>query len=139
MDLGAEIKNPKLSWGIFTALAVNLVLAAVATAVEGLSGLWVATLVIAIGLLVALGAANPSKSWFVYIIFGVVGASLVSAAFGTGGIILAGFAPAETFWVGFLGWFTGDLIVLSTISTVMLVCLTGRLKKTPVFVENWWS
>ncbi len=138
VDIGKDLKHPKELYLLLGVLVINLIVSAVATALV-LSILWIITLIITIGLLIAMYALNPSKSWLLYVIFGVFGAALVSALFGISGLVLAGFAPIEAFWVGVIGWFAGDLIVLSAIATPMMVSLTGRLKETSVFVEKWFS
>jgi len=138
VDIGKDLKRPKELYILLAVLVINLIISAVATALV-LTVLWAITLIIAIALLILMYGINPSKSWLIYVIFGVFGAALVSALFGISGIILVGFAPPEGFWVGVIGWFAGDLIVLSAIATPMMIALTGRIKETSVFVEGWFS
>ncbi|MHA1805781.1 MAG: hypothetical protein ACTSU4_14790 [Promethearchaeota archaeon] len=138
VDIGKDLKRPKELYLLLAVLIINIIISAIATALT-LTIIWIITLIIAIALLIAMYAINPSKSWLLYVVFGVFGAAFISAVFGISGIILAGFAPAESFWIGFIGWFAGDLIVLSAIATPMMVALTGRLKETSIFVDNWFS
>ncbi|MHA1651222.1 MAG: hypothetical protein ACTSYB_13595 [Candidatus Helarchaeota archaeon] len=138
VDIGADLKRPTTVKILLGALVANLIVAAVATALA-LTTLWIITLIITIGLLIAMYIVNPSRSWLIYVIFGIFVAALVSAIVGISIPILGGFAPVEGFWVGLIGWFAGDLIVLAAISTALMVTLTGYIKKTSVFVEGWFS
>jgi len=139
VDIGKDLKRSKELYFILGILIIDLIIAAIATAVEGLSILWIITLVVAIVLIFAMYIINPSKSWLLFVIFGIFGASIVSALWGIWIPVLAGFAPAEGYWIGVIGWFAGDLIVLSAIATPLMVTLTGKIKQTSVFVENWFS
>ena len=139
VDLGASLEKEKELYIILGVLVIDLIVAAIATAIPGLWVLWLITFIIAIVLIIAMYIINPSKSWLLYVIFGIFGAAIVSALFGISGIIFVGFAPAEAFWIGVIGWFAGDLIVLSAIATPLMVTLTGKIKQTSVFVEKWFS
>ncbi len=136
VDVGKDLERPNIIYLLMGALVINLIVSAIATA-SNLSIIWITTLIIAIVILIGLYVLNPTKSWLLYIIFGVFGASFISALFGISGFILAG-APMNTFWTGVLGWFAGDVIVLSAIATPMMVFLTRYIKETSIFVENWF-
>ncbi len=138
VDIGNDLKRPMVVYTLLVVLLVNLIISAIATMLV-LSILWLITFIIALILLIALYGINPTKSWLLYIVFGVVGASFISAIFGISGFIIAGVSTGESFWIGVIGWFAGDVIVLSAIATPMMVFLTGRLKETSVFVEKWFS
>ncbi|MHA1488352.1 MAG: hypothetical protein ACTSRI_01705 [Promethearchaeota archaeon] len=138
VDIGKDMRRPKALYILLALLVINLIISAFATALV-LEMLWAITLIIAVVLIIVMYIVNPSKSWLIYVVFGIFGAALVSALFGISGIILVGFAPPESFWVGVIGWFAGDLIVLSAIATPMMISLTGKIKETSVFVENWFS
>ncbi|MHA1269923.1 MAG: hypothetical protein ACTSPY_09085 [Candidatus Helarchaeota archaeon] len=137
VDLAEELKKPKITKILIAILIINLIIAAFATALS-MSELWITTLIISIGLIVVLYIINRSKSWLIYVVFGIIGASMGSAVFGVWVPILGGFAPAESFWTGFIGWFAGDLIVLSSISTTLMLILTSYIKRTSFFVKNWF-
>jgi hypothetical protein len=139
VDIGANLKRKNVLYIILGFLVVDFIIAAIATAVPGLSILWIITLVVAVILIIAMYIINPSKSWLLYVVFGIFGAAIVSALFGISGIVFVGFAPPEFFWFGVIGWFVGDLIVLSAIATPLMVTLTGKIKQTSIFVENWVS
>ncbi|MFX1350462.1 MAG: hypothetical protein ACFE92_17465 [Promethearchaeota archaeon] len=139
VDLGANLKRQNELYIILGVLIIDLIIAAIATAIPGLWVLWLITFIIAIVLIIAMYIINPSKSWLLYVIFGIFGAAIVSALFGISGIVFVGFAPPEAFWIGVIGWFAGDLIVLSAIATPLMVLLTGKIKQTSVFVEKWFS
>jgi hypothetical protein len=135
---GLEAKKKNILYLLLGVLIVNLIVAALATALV-LITLWIITVIIAIALMFIMYLVNRSRRWLLFVIFGIIGASLSSALIGVGVPIIAGFVPVESFWIGFIGWFAGDLIVLSAIATPMMVTLTGKIKKTSIFVERWWS
>ncbi|TXT60602.1 MAG: conserved membrane protein of unknown function [Promethearchaeota archaeon] len=136
VDIGKDLENPQALYIILGVLVVNLIVNAFATALV-ITALWIITFILAIGLLALMYYFNRSKSLLLFIIFGIFGASIGSALIGVWIPILGGFAPAEGFWVGVIGWFSGDVIVLSAIATPMMITLTGRVKETSVFVEKW--
>jgi len=139
VDIGANLERKNELYLILGILVIDLIIAAIATAVPGLGILWVITLIIAIVLIVGMYIINASKSWLLYVIFGIFGAAIISALFGISGLVFIGIAPPESFWIGVIGWFAGDLIVLSAIATPLMVTLTGKIKQTSVFVEKWFS
>jgi hypothetical protein len=139
VDLGASLERKKELYIILGVLVIDLIISAIATAIPGLGILWVITLIIAIVLIFLMYIINPSKSWLLFVVFGIFGAAIVSALFGISGLVFVGFAPPEAFWIGVIGWFAGDLIVLSSIATPLMVTLTGKIKQTSVFVEKWFS
>jgi hypothetical protein len=142
VDIGADLKRPKELYILIGILVVNLIIAAIATPLLEVliwQVIWIITVIISVGLLIVIYVLNPSRSWLLYIVFGIFGAAIGSAIIGVWIPILANFAPVESFWVGLIGWFAGDLIVLSAIATPMMVTLTGKIKGTSVFVENWFS
>jgi len=139
VDIGAGLKRKNELYIILGILIIDLIIAAIATAVPGLEVLWIVTLIIAIVLIIGMYVINPSKSWLLFVVFGIFGAAIVSALFGISGLVFIGIAPPESFWIGVIGWFAGDLIVLSAIATPLMVTLTGKIKQTSVFVEKWFS
>jgi len=141
VDIGAELKRPKVLYILLAVLVVNLIIAVVAGYVEILSILWIVSLIISIVLIIVMYVINPSRSWLLYVIFGIFGAAICSALWGIWGLIAIGIVPpsADAFWVGVIGWFAGDLIVLSAIATPIMVSLTGKIKQTSIYVEKWFS
>jgi len=139
VDIGADLKRKNELYIILAVLIIDLIIAAIATRIPGLGVLWIVTLIIAIALVIVMYIINPSKSWLLFVVFGIFGAAIVSALFGISGLVFIGIAPPESFWIGVIGWFAGDLIVLSAIATPLMVTLTGKIKQTSVFVENWFS
>ncbi len=138
IDIGKDMKRPGLLYVLLAILVINLIIAAIATALV-ISWLWIITLIIAIAIIVLMYAVNPSRGWLLFIIFGIILPALCSALIGIGVLVIAGFAPAEAFWIGVIGWFAGDLIVLSAIATPMMIVLTKRIKESSIYVENWFS
>ena len=142
VDLGKNLKRKRDLYIILGLLVVDLIIAAIATLMTiynpGLWGnVWFWTLIIAVVLLENMFLIHPNLSWLLYVVFGVFGAAIVSALFGISGIVFMGIVPPEFFWIGVLGWFAGDLIVLSAIATPLMVALTGKIKETSFFVEKW--
>jgi hypothetical protein len=138
IDIGKDMKRPKALYILLALLIINLIVAAIATALV-IPAIWITNLIIAIVLIILMYAINPSRGWLLFVIFGIVLPSLCSALIGIGVLVIAGFAPAEAFWIGVIGWFAGDLIVLSAIATPMMITLTKRVKQSSVYVEGWVS
>lgn len=140
VDIGAKLKRKKELYILLAILVVNLIVSAIATAIGGLEVLWLITLIVAIVLIIIMYILNPSRSWVLYVIFGIFGAAITSALWGIWGInVFIGEPSAEAYWIGVIGWFAGDLIVLSAIATPMMVSLTGKIKETSIFVDKWFS
>ncbi len=99
------------------------------------------------GLIIALAgiitglAVGDAKTWLAYIV-SVILASLFSGLWGAGTLTIFNFPPPlprEAFWPVFVGWVIGDLIVLSTIGTALVVALTELFKRSGLYVEGWWA
>ncbi|HEY0090349.1 MAG TPA: hypothetical protein VGB37_15985, partial [Candidatus Lokiarchaeia archaeon] len=136
VDIGKDLKRPKPLYVLLAFLILNLVIAAIATALV-FPAIWITCLIIAIILIVAMYVINRSRSWLLFVIFGIVVPALISALIGVGVLVLAGFAPVESYWIGVIGWFAGDLIVLSSIATPMMITLTKKIKQTSIYADKW--
>ncbi|RLE82803.1 MAG: hypothetical protein DRJ51_00600 [Thermoprotei archaeon] len=102
---------------------------------------YIGTLLAVIGIITSMFAGDP-KTWVTYAISGVILASLVSGIWGAGTLTLWNLPPplpAGLFYIVFTGWVIGDMIVLSTIGTALLVTLTPLIKRTGIYVKGWWS
>lgn len=139
VDIGADLKRKNELYILLGVLVVNLILAAIATAIPGLEILWLITLIVAIVLIFGMYLLNPSKSWLLYIVFGIFGAAIGPALIKNAVQIAFGIISWDAFGVGVIGLFASDLIITSAITTLMMVYLTGKMKETPIFVENWFS
>ena len=85
---------------------------------------------------------GDSKTWITYIISGVVLASVVSGIWGAATLTLYNLPPplpSELFVTVLVGWIIGDMIVLSTIGTTLLIALTPIIKRTPIYVRGLFS
>ncbi|RLE64981.1 MAG: hypothetical protein DRJ47_06360 [Thermoprotei archaeon] len=102
---------------------------------------YIGSLLAALGIIVSIFIGDP-KTWVTYAISGILLASLFSGLWGAGSLTLWNFpppAPPEAFYVIFTGWVIGDIIVLATVGTAMLVTLTPLIKRTGLYVKGWWS
>jgi len=193
---------------ILALLVVDLVVAAFATAVPAIGAvtpitvpglgefgaIYLLSFLVAVILMIATIIVTRSEAWTFYVIFGILGASLVSALVGasvvamgdlsggaTLGLAIAGVVvvamvtavaalvrrrPALSAavyiasWLAMLaaviialstaggnpaygivlfGWGFGDIIVLSTIGTILLTTLTPFIKRTQVYIQSWFS
>ncbi len=64
---------------------------------------------------------------------------LVSGVFGVGALAAFGKIPTAIFSTVFFGWVFGDIIVLSTIGTILTIVLTPYILKTRVYVRKFFS
>ncbi len=140
VDPELKMQRPGITWALFGLLVLDLILGVISYALTW-SEVFLASIFLSLIIVILMGAANPKywKSWIFYAIFGIIGGAFGSALFGIGTLVLGGFAPAEAFWVGFLGWFIGDVLVIGTIGTILMIALTPRIKRTPIYVRGWFS
>lgn len=133
-----QLRRPKVTYGLSALLAVNVVISAYAL-VNALSEVFIATFVAGIGVLIVQAAIEDRKTWITWLVVGVFIASVVSGIFGVGAMLTFGDIPAELFSTVFFGWVFGDIIVLSTIGTILTITLTPYIMKTRVYVRRFFS
>ena len=75
----------------------------------------------------------------IWIIFGVFVAALVSGLFGVGALAGFGDVPMSIFPTVLFGWVFGDIIVLATIGTALMVTLTPAIQRTRTYVRGYLS
>lgn len=135
----------KASWGLKRPKATSvlmglLVLDAVVSAwaiTSSLTAVFVGTFVVGIALLLVQAVVEDLKSWLIWLAVGVILASLVSGIFGVGALAAFGNIPEKIFPTAFFGWVFGDIIVLSTIGTVITILLTSYIVKSRVYVRRF--
>ncbi len=102
---------------------------------------YIGTALAVIGIIMGMLAGDP-KTWGVYAVSGIILASVFSGLWGAGTLTIFNFPPplpSELFMPVFIGWVMGDLIVLSTIGTALLVALTPVIKRTAIYAEKWFA
>ena len=134
----AKLKKPNLTYGLTAFLAVDMLVSAVAT-VFTFPEVFIFTFVAGIAVLGLQAAIEDRKTWLTWLVVGVFVASLVSGVFGVGTLVAFGNVPAAIFPTVFFGWVFGDLIVLSTIGTVLTIVFTPYVMKTRAYVQNYFS
>ena len=134
----AALKKPRLTYGLTAFLVIDMIIAAAAT-IFTLPEVFVFTFVAGITVLGLQAAIEDRKTWLTWLVVGVFVASLVSGVFGVGTLVAFGNVPAAIFPTVFFGWVFGDLIVLSTIGTVLTIVLTPYVVKTRAYVHNFFS
>jgi integral membrane sensor domain MASE1 len=97
------------------------------------------TFVAALAIMIAQTLVEDKKTWIMWIIFGVFVASTVSGVFGVGALAAFGNIPMDIFPTVFFGWVFGDIIVLSTIGTTLMVTLTPVIKRTRAYIKGYFS
>jgi hypothetical protein len=134
----AGLKKPSLTYGLTVLLVVDMVVSGVAT-VFVFPEVFIFTFVAGICVLGVQVSVEDRKTWLTWLFVGVFVASLVSGVFGVGTLVAFGNVPASNFSTVFFGWVLGDLIVLSTIGTVLTIVLTPYVVKTRAYVQNFFS
>jgi hypothetical protein len=134
----STLKQPKITYGLTALLALNVVVSAVAL-VNTLSEVFIATFIAGIAILIVQAAIEDRKTWITWLVVGVFVASFVSGVFGVGAMLAFGDIPMELFSTVFLGWVFGDIIVLSTIGTILTIVLTPYILKTRIYVRKFFS
>ncbi len=134
----SKLKRPKITYGLTAFLALDVVVSAVAL-VNTLSEVFIATFIAGIAILIVQAAIEDRKTWITWLVVGVFVASFVSGVFGVGAMLAFGDIPMELFSTVFFGWVFGDIIVLSTIGTILTIVLTPYILKTRVYVRKFFS
>jgi hypothetical protein len=134
----SKLKRSKITYGLTALLALDVVVSAVAL-VNTLSEVFIATFITGIAILIVQAAIEDRKTWITWLVVGVFVASIVSGVFGVGALAAFGNIPMEIFSTVFFGWVFGDIIVLSTIGTILTIILTSQIMKTPAYVRKFFS
>jgi hypothetical protein len=132
------LKRPKATYVLMSLLALDVVVSALAY-IFSFTEVFVATFVFGIGLLVIQAVVEDLKTWLTWLVVGVFVASFVSGVFGVGALALFGEIPWAIFPTVFFGWVFGDIIVLSTIGTVVAIILTSYIVKSRIHVRGYIS
>ncbi len=133
-----KLKHPKVTYGLAVILALDFVVSALAL-VSNLTEVFIATFIVGIVALVAQAAVEDRKTWIIWLVICVFVASLISGVFGVGAMVAFGNIPAGIFPTVFFGWVFGDIIVLSTIGTILTIVFTPYVLKTRAYVRKFFS
>jgi hypothetical protein len=133
-----RLRKPKITYGLTALLVATFVVSAVATALTW-TEVFAATFFVGIIIMVAQAAVEDKKTWTMWIIFGVLVASTVSGLFGVGALAGFGDIPMDVFPTVLFGWVFGDIIVLSTIGTALMVTLTPIIQRSRAYVRGYFS
>jgi len=138
IKLNYDFKKPKITYGLTALLMTVFVVSAVATVLT-LTEIFIVTFVAALAILIVPTLVEDKKMWSMWLIFGVLVASVVSGFFGVGALAAFGEIPMDIFPTVLFGWVFGDIIVLSTIGTTLMVTLTPAIKRTRAYVKGYFS
>jgi hypothetical protein len=133
-----RLKKPKITYSLTLLLAVTFVVSAVATTLTW-TEVFVATFFVGIILMVAQAVVEDKKTWIMWIVFGVFVAGIVSGLFGVGALVGFGDVPVSIFPTVLFGWVFGDIIVLSTVGTILMVTLTPVIQRSRAYVRGYFS
>jgi integral membrane sensor domain MASE1 len=133
-----KMKHPRATYVLMSLLALDAVGSAF-TYVFSLTEIFIATFVFGIVLLVIQAIVEDLKTWLAWLVVGVFVASIVSGVFGVGTLAAFGEIPLTVFSTVFFGWVFGDIIVLSTIGTVVAIILTSYIVKSRIHVKRFIS
>ncbi|PVX23314.1 MAG: hypothetical protein CW716_12475 [Candidatus Bathyarchaeum sp.] len=122
-----------------TALLMTVFVVSAAATILTLTEVLIVTFVAALALLIVQTLVDDKKTWSMWIIFGVFVASVVSGIFGVGALAAFGEIPMTIFPTVLFGWVFGDIIVLATIGTTLMVTLTPAIKRTRAYVKGYFS
>ncbi len=131
-------KKPELTYILTASLIATFVVSAVA-ATQTLTEVFYATFFVSIALMVLLAAVHDKKTSVMWTVVGVFVASIVSGVFGVGALAGFGSIPIEVFPTVLFGWVFGDIIVLATIGTALIVTLTPAIQRTRTYVKHYTS
>ncbi len=134
------LRRPKVTYGLNVLLAADLAVSAIALT-QSLASVFFATFAVGVALLIVQAAAEDHKTWTIWLIVGVLLASLVSGVFGVGAMAAFSFGGVSwaIFPTVFYGWVFGDVIVLATLGTILTVALTPIIIKSQVYVRKFFT
>lgn len=138
IELNYRLEKPKITYGLTSLLVVTFVVSAIATTLT-LTEVFIATFFVGIAIMIMQAVVEDKKTWIMWIVFGVFVASIVSGVFGVGALAGFGEIPMTIFPTVLFGWVFGDIIVLTTIGTVLMVSLTPAIKRTRAYVKGYFS
>ncbi len=75
----------------------------------------------------------------IFLIFGVILNNLAGALWGSGILALHGLIPADSLFVVFEGWMTGNVIATLILSPLLLYYITPYLMQTDTYIRNYWN
>jgi hypothetical protein len=133
-----RLEKPKITYGLTSLLAVTFVVAAVATTLT-LTEVFIAAFFVGIAIIIVQAVVEDKKTWVMWLAFGVFVASIVSGVFGVGALAGFGEIPMNIFPTVLFGWVFGDIIVLTTVGTVLMVALTPMIRRTRAYVKGYFS
>ncbi len=133
-----HLKKPKITYGLTALLIATFALSALATT-QTLTEVFTATFFVGIVVIILQAVVEDKRTWIIWVVFGVFVASVVSGVVGVGA--LAGFSkiPMSTVPTVLFGWIFGDIIVLATIGTTLMVALTSAIQRTRAYVKRYLS
>jgi hypothetical protein len=132
------LKHPNITYGANIFLAVILFGSALAL-VFAQSTVFLATSIVGIALLLFQAYVEDRQTWITWLIVGVFIASVVSGIFGVGALAAFGYVPMAVFPSALYGWVLGDIVVLSTLGTIITVLVTPKIMKSSFYVRRYFS
>lgn len=133
-----DLKRPRVTYGINALLAAVLVCSALAL-INSYTYAFIATFALSILLVFALSFMEDNKTWLTWLPVGVFVAALTSGLFGVGALAAFGNIPLEAFGTVLFGWVFGDIIVLATLGTLLMVALTPYIIRSKIYVKRYFS
>jgi hypothetical protein len=133
-----RLKKPKITYGLTVLLVATFLVSAVATTLTW-TEVFTATFFVGIIIMVVQAVVEDKRTWVMWIIFGVFVAALVSGLFGVSALAGFGDVPMSMFPTVLFGWVFGDIIVLATIGTALMVTLTPAIQRTRAYVKGYMS
>lgn len=81
---------------------------------------------------------RTKRDFLVFLIFGLVLNNLVGAGWGAGTLAVGGIISWNNTPDEFIGWLIGNLIVTIAVTPLLLRYITPLIKKSGVYVRNYW-
>ncbi|MFZ7137653.1 MAG: hypothetical protein ACOWW1_04455 [archaeon] len=138
IELHYNFKKPGITYALTGLLIVTFVVSALAT-VWTLTEVFIATFFAGLLIIIAQATVEDKKTWIMWIIIGVFAASIASGIFGVGALAAFGEIPLDIFPTVLFGWVLGDIIVLATIGTTLMVIFTPVIQRSRVYVKGYFS
>jgi hypothetical protein len=131
-----NLKKPKITVGLNLLLGLDFAVAAFAL-ITSSTALFLASFLVGIAVVVGQAFVEDLKTWLTWLVVGVLVASVMSAVFGVGTFVIFGSTSISQFLPVFSGWVLGDIVVLSTLGTIITVFLTPIIVKSGFYVRKY--
>lgn len=133
-----QLKKPRITRGLTALLLATFAISAI-SATQTFTEVFIATFFVGVGIMTLQAIIEERRTWIMWVVFGVFIPSIFSGVVGVGALAGFGKIPMSIFPTVLFGWVLGDIIVLATVGTTLMVTLTSFIQRTNAYVKGYFS